>query len=89
MSTNVRFVDPCFAYRFKRQGESDEMYVKRLSDQLEAQILELGSKNVAAFIAEPVSGTTLGCATPTEGYFKAVRALCDKYDILLILDELS
>lgn len=89
MSDNVRFVDPCFAYRFKRLGESDEMYVQRLSDQLEDQILELGPKTVAAFIAETVSGTTLGCAVATEGYFKAVRALCDKYDILLILDEVS
>lgn len=87
LSNNVRFVDPCFAYRFKRPGESDEMYVQRLSNQLEDQILELGPGNVAAFIAETVSGTTLGCATATEGYFKAVRALCDKYDILLILDE--
>lgn len=87
MSTNVRFVDPCFAYRCKRKGESDDVYVRRLADQLEAQILELGPKNVAAFIAETVSGTTLGCAAPVEGYFQAVRALCDKYDILLILDE--
>lgn len=89
MSNNVRFVDPCFAYRFKRTGETDEMYVKRLSDQLETEILDLGPENVAAFVAETVSGTTLGCATPTEGYFRAVRALCDKYDILLILDEVS
>lgn len=89
MSTNVRFVDPCFAYRFKRSGETDEMYVQRLSKQLEDEILELGPNNVAAFIAETVSGTTLGCAAPTEGYFKAVRALCDKYNILLILDEVN
>ncbi|KAL7940888.1 PLP-dependent transferase [Trichoderma barbatum] len=88
MSTNVRFVDPCFAYRFKRSGETDEKYVQRLSDQLESEILDIGPKNVAAFIAETVSGTTLGCATATPGYFQAVRALCDKYDILLILDEI-
>jgi adenosylmethionine-8-amino-7-oxononanoate aminotransferase len=89
MSTNVRFVDPCFGYRFKRSGETDDEYVQRLSDQLESEILDLGPKNVAAFIAETVSGTTLGCATATRGYFQAVRALCDKYDILLILDEVS
>lgn len=87
MSNNVRFVDPCFAYRFKRKGETDWAYVQRLADQLEAEILDLGPENVAGFVAETVSGTTLGCATATEGYFKAVRALCDKYDILLILDE--
>jgi adenosylmethionine-8-amino-7-oxononanoate aminotransferase len=89
MSSNVRFVDPCFAYRFKRKGETDEAYVQRLSNQLEDQILELGPENVAAFVAETVSGTTLGCATATQGYFKAVRDLCDKYNILLILDEVS
>ena len=89
MSSNVRFVDPCFAYRFKRAGETDDMYVRRLEKQLEQQILELGPENVAAFVAETVSGTTLGCASATEGYFRVVRALCDKYDILLILDEVS
>lgn len=87
MSTNVSFVDPCFAYRFKHRNESDSEYVKRLENQLEAQILELGPENVAAFVAETVSGTTLGCAPATPGYFQAVRNLCDKYDILLILDE--
>lgn len=87
MSTNVRFVDPCFSYRFKRRNESDSEYVKRLESQLEAQILELGPENVAAFVAETVSGTTLGCAPAAPGYFQAVRNLCDKYDILLILDE--
>lgn len=89
MSSNVRFVDPCFAYRFKRSGETDTTYVERLAKQFEDQILELGPQNVAAFIAETVSGTTLGCAAATEGYFRAIRAICDKYDVLLILDEVS
>lgn len=87
MSTNVRFVDPCFAYRFKRPNETDDMYVQRLADQFESEILNLGPRNVAAFIAETVSGTTLGCAPATKGYFQAMRALCDKYGILMILDE--
>ena len=42
---------------------------------------------MSAFIAETVSGTTLGCAIATKGYFKAVREVCDKHDILMILDE--
>jgi adenosylmethionine-8-amino-7-oxononanoate aminotransferase len=87
MSSNVRFVDPCFAYRFKRAREDDDAYLKRLVDQLESQIQELGPQNVAAFVAETVSGTTLGCATAVKGYFTAVRELCDKHGILLILDE--
>lgn len=89
MSYNVRFVDPCLAYRLKTVGETDEEYVTRLATQLEKQILELGPENVSSFVAETVSGTTLGCAAAVPGYFQAVRALCDKYDILMILDEVS
>ncbi|KAH6969732.1 pyridoxal phosphate-dependent transferase [Fusarium avenaceum] len=87
------FVDPCFAYILKEDGdESDEAYVKRLADQLEAEILRVGPKNVAAFVAasvaETVSGTTLGCIPAVHGYLKAIRQICDKCDILLILDEI-
>lgn len=90
LSSNVSFVDPCYAYRLKRAGaETDDAYVRRLADELEAEILRVGPDKVAAFVAETVSGTTLGCLPASPGYFKAVRALCDKYDILLILDEAS
>ncbi|KAI6751130.1 hypothetical protein HG530_014044 [Fusarium avenaceum] len=92
LSHTVSFVDPCFAYILKEDGdESDEAYVKRLADQLEAEILRVGPKNVAAFVAasvaETVSGTTLGCIPAVHGYLKAIRQICDKCDILLILDE--
>lgn len=87
LSDNVRFVDPCLAYRLKHDGESDAAYADRLVDQLEQQILELGPENVSLFVAETMSGTTLGCATAVPGYFKGIRSLCDKYDILLMLDE--
>jgi adenosylmethionine-8-amino-7-oxononanoate aminotransferase len=40
-----------------------------------------------AFVAETVGGATLGCVTPVPGYFKGVREVCDKYGVLLILDE--
>lgn len=89
MTNNVSFVDPCFGYRAKLDGEDDERYVARLKGQLEDEILRLGPKRVAAFIAETVSGTCLGCLPPAPGYFKAVREVCDKYGILLILDEAS
>ncbi|KAJ0157267.1 hypothetical protein HZ326_0433 [Fusarium oxysporum f. sp. albedinis] len=87
LSHNVSFVDPCFAYRLKG-NESDEDYVKRLADQLEAEILRIGPENVSAFVAETVSGTTLGCLPAVTGYFVAVREICDKHDVLLILDEI-
>ncbi|KAH7131677.1 pyridoxal phosphate-dependent transferase [Dactylonectria estremocensis] len=88
LSGNVSFVDPCFAYRLKEKGEGDDAYVKRLGDQLEAEILRVGPEKVSAFVAETVSGTTLGCVPAVSGYFKAVREICDKHDVLLILDEI-
>lgn len=87
LSPNVSFVDPCYAYRMKHKGESDEAFVERLAKQFEDEILRIGPHLVAGFIAETVSGTTLGCLPAVPGYFKAIRDICDKYDILLILDE--
>ncbi|KFY53122.1 hypothetical protein V496_07889 [Pseudogymnoascus sp. VKM F-4515 (FW-2607)] len=88
MTRNVTFVDPCYGYRASLSGEDDEQYVARLKKQLEDEILRLGPSTVAAFIAETVSGTTLGCLPAVPGYFKAVREVCNKYGILLILDEI-
>jgi adenosylmethionine-8-amino-7-oxononanoate aminotransferase len=55
--------------------------------ELEDEIQRLGTDRVLAFVAETVGGATLGCVTPAPGYFQGVRAVCDKYGILLILDE--
>ncbi|THW90553.1 PLP-dependent transferase [Aureobasidium pullulans] len=88
LSSNVSFVEPNMPYRFKHHGETDTQYLKRSVDEIEDEIQRLGPQNVAAFVAETVSGTTLGCAPAVEGYFKAVRDICDRYDILLILDEI-
>lgn len=89
MSNNVSFVDPCYSYRGKLDGETDEDYVTRLVQQLEGEFERLGPHTIAAFIAEPISGTTLGCVPAVPGYFRAVREVCDKYGALLILDEVS
>ncbi|ETS81093.1 hypothetical protein PFICI_06095 [Pestalotiopsis fici W106-1] len=88
LSSNVKFIDPCFSYRFKKSHETDEDYAKRLVLQFESLVLELGPENVSSFIAETVSGTTLGCATAVQGYFKGIREVCDRYGVLLILDEI-
>ncbi len=80
-------VAPCYAYREQLSGESDAQYVQRLADELEAKILELGADAVAAFVAETVVGATAGAVPPVGDYFKKIRAVCDKYGVLLILDE--
>lgn len=89
MSNNVTFVDPCYAYRAKPEGQSDEEYLAGLVKQLDGEFQRLGPDTVSAFFAETISGTTLGCLPALPGYFKAVRELCDKYGALLILDEVG
>ncbi|BDB28148.1 aspartate aminotransferase family protein [Cupriavidus sp. TA19] len=80
-------VSPCYAYRDQQAGETDAQYAQRLADELEARILELGPDTVAAFVAETVVGATAGAVPPVGDYLKRIRAVCDKYGVLLILDE--
>jgi len=84
---DVAHVSPCFAYRGKQAAETDEAYGGRLAAELETEILRLGGDKVIAFVAETVVGATLGAVTPVAGYFKRIREVCDKYGVLLILDE--
>ncbi len=84
---DVTHVAPCYAYRGKQAGETDDAYGKRLAAELEGEIQRLGAQSVIAFVAETVVGATLGAATPVPGYFKRVREVCDRYGVLLILDE--
>jgi adenosylmethionine-8-amino-7-oxononanoate aminotransferase len=54
---------------------------------LEEAIERLGADNVAAFIAEPVGGSSTGASTPRPDYFKRVREICDRHGVLFIADE--
>ncbi len=54
---------------------------------LEETIQNLGPDTVSAFLAETVSGATIAAVTPPHGYLRLVREICDRYDVLLILDE--
>ena len=80
-------ISPCFAYRGKHDDETEGAYGLRVADELEAAILELGPDTVAAFVAETVVGATAGAVPPVPGYFARIREICDKYGVLLILDE--
>ncbi|HZN26201.1 MAG TPA: aspartate aminotransferase family protein [Burkholderiales bacterium] len=83
----MHHVSPCFAYRGQREDETEAAYGRRVADELEAKILELGRDTVAAFVAETVVGSTLGCVPAVPGYFRRIREICDQYGVLLILDE--
>jgi adenosylmethionine-8-amino-7-oxononanoate aminotransferase len=80
-------IDPCYAYRFQQEGESEEAYAARAAQALEDKIVALGADQVIAFVAETVVGATAGAVPPVADYFKRVRAICDRYGVLLILDE--
>jgi len=84
---DVALVDPCFEYRFAEPGESPEDYGARAADSLEQEILRLGPETVIGFVAETVVGATAGAVPPVPGYFRRIREICDRYGILLILDE--
>ncbi len=80
-------IEPCYAYRFQHPDETEEEYGERAAKTLETTILQEGPETIAAFIAEPVVGASLGVVSAAKGYFAKIRAICDKYDILLIADE--
>ncbi len=82
------FIAPCYAYRDRRDDESESEYGRRAANELEQAILRLGPDQVAAFIAEPVVGATGGCLLPVAGYFARIREICDRYGVLFIADEI-
>ena len=87
LSNGVSHIAPCYHYRDAEPGESLEEYGLRVANELEAEILRVGPEKVAAFLAEPVVGATLGAVTPAPGYFQRIREICDQYGVLLVLDE--
>ena len=87
LSANVSHVSMCNAYRGPREGETLNKYVERLAEELDTEFQRVGSETVCAFVAEPVVGAALGCVPSVPGYFKAMKAVCDKYGALLIMDE--
>src|ERR1041385_6029837 len=73
-------------YRFARDGESEEEFATRLAAELDELIVKEGPDTVAAFIAEPVMGAG-GVIVPPRTYFPKIMAVCAKYDIFMIDDE--
>ncbi|KAL4954394.1 pyridoxal phosphate-dependent transferase [Aspergillus filifer] len=87
LAQNTSHVSPCYPYRDMKDGESEEEYVARLAQELEDEFQRLGPDTVCAFVAETMSGTTLGCVPAIPGYLKAMMEVCERHGALLILDE--
>ncbi|WP_085695374.1 MULTISPECIES: aspartate aminotransferase family protein [unclassified Pseudomonas] len=74
-------------YRLAKPGESQEAFSLRLAEELERHILVEGPETIAAFIGEPVIAAG-GVLPPPKGYWAAIQAVCKRYDILLVIDEI-
>jgi adenosylmethionine-8-amino-7-oxononanoate aminotransferase len=77
---------PAFCYRcwFKARPETCELECARA---LESAILTEGPETVSAFMAEPVSGSSLAAAVPPAEYFGLIREICDRYGVLFLAEE--
>ncbi|KAJ3931783.1 MAG: hypothetical protein NXY57DRAFT_1048760 [Lentinula lateritia] len=84
---NYHHVSPAYAARFQHANETEEQYVERLAEELEAMFNKLGPDTVIGFVAETVVGATTGACPAPKGYFARMKAICRKYDALFILDE--
>lgn len=83
--TGVRRIPAPYAYRCGCDGAPDCPACS--GDALEAAILEEGPDRVAAFIAEPIGGSSTGASVPRDSYLRRVREICDRHDVLFIADE--
>ncbi len=84
--SNNFHIPPAYCYRcwFDKTPETCNL---ECANALETEILCQGPESVAGFMAEPISGMSLCGAAPRLDYFKRIREICDKYDVLLIMDE--
>ncbi len=75
-----------YAYRCECRGVAP-LCPSCTGEAIETAILREGPDSIAAFIAEPVGGSSTGASVPQPGYWRRVREICDKHDVLLIADE--
>lgn len=73
--------------KYAEPGMSERVFSKKMADELDALIQKEGPDTVAAFIAEPVGGSSSGVLVPTEGYWDEITRVLKKHDVLLIADE--
>lgn len=77
----------CFPYRDMKDGETEEQYTQRLLDTLEKMIIDNDPETMSAVIVETLPGSSIGTAVPPKGYLKGIRDICNKYDVVFMLDE--
>jgi len=81
----IHLMDP-FGYNFEWGALSDEELTAKNMQYIQEVIEFEGAQNIAAIFIETITGTN-GVLMPPKGYLNGLRAICDKYNILLICDE--
>ena len=84
---DVERIPAPYAYRCACRGE-DSACPTCSGTALDALIRRLGADTVAAFIAEPVGGSSTGASTPRPEYFRTIREICDRHQVLFVADEI-
>lgn len=87
MFKDVPHIPPPYCYRCPYDLTHPDCDL-RCAQALEDKITELGTEHIAAFLAEPISGATIGAVVPPDGYWPRIREICDRYGVLLIADEI-
>jgi 4-aminobutyrate---pyruvate transaminase len=82
----MRHVSCPHYWRFGAAGESEEDFATRLAKELEDMILAEGPETVAAFFGEPLMGAG-GVIIPPRTYWEKIQAVCRRYEILIVADE--
>lgn len=77
----------CYPYRNMKKGETEEQYSQRLLDVLEKLIVDNDPNTISVVLVETLPGSSLGTVPPPKGYLSGIRALCNKYDVVFMLDE--
>jgi len=80
---DVRMIAAPYPYRSESVSSA-----AMTGDALEAAIGEIGPKNIAAFIAEPIGGSSTGASLPPPGYYARIREICDRHGVLFVADEI-
>ncbi|MGD8457086.1 MAG: aminotransferase class III-fold pyridoxal phosphate-dependent enzyme [Anaerolineales bacterium] len=79
-------IPPPYCYRCPFETSPSSCSLE-CAQALEEEILRQGAERVGGFLAESISGATLGAAVPPEGYWQRIAEICEKYGLLLIVDE--
>ncbi len=83
---NFPHIAPSYCYRCPFHKEYGQCSIECASE-LESVINQEGPEYISAFISEPIGGSALGAASPPPEYYKIVREICDRYHVLMIMDE--